>query len=439
MLGQDIYTYDPVGRVATHTDPNLHTKSFTRNGLGWITEVRYHDDSVKTFTYDCCRLRTVSDSNGTINIDYDSLKRPTTITDVYGKTIGLGYDKNNNLTTLTYPGSKVVTYEYDKADRLIKVTDWLSNVTTYTYDPAVNLIRTSYPDGSTIEYRYDNASRLKSIIDSKPDGSLNAAYNYSFDGLGNRTAISSYQPPNAIPSWPNTTYTYEDDNRLLTAGTTTFEYDDNGNLITKTVGGNVTNYTWDFNDMLTHLTNPGNSYEYRYDGLWNRRARIENSVEKRYVFGLAETDSGGNITAYYVYGLGLISKITPSNQAYFYHFDGIASTIGISDLSGNMVNKYAYDAFGKVLNQEEAIPNPFKYVGQFGVRDEGNGLFYMWARYYDPEVGRFISKDPIGFFGGDLNLYAYVGNNPIDWIDPSGLYLTTNQKIIVSISSVVSQ
>jgi RHS repeat-associated protein len=208
---------------------------------------------------------------------------------------------------------------------------------------------------------------------------------------------------------------------MLTAGSASFEYDDNGNLVTKTVGSNVTNYIWDFNNMLTHLTNPGNSYEYRYDGLWNRRARIENSVEKRYVFGLAETDASGNITAYYVYGLGLISKITPSNQSYFYHFDGIASTIGISDLSGNMVNKYAYDAFGKVLNQEEGIANPFKYVGQFGVMDEGNGLFYMSARYYDPEAGRFMSKDPIRFLGG-LNLYTYVANNPLNRIDPLGLW-----------------
>jgi RHS repeat-associated protein len=119
--------------------------------------------------------------------------------------------------------------------------------------------------------------------------------------------------------------------------------------------------------------------------------------------------------------LGLISKITPSNQSYFYHFDGIASTIGISDSSGNMVNKYAYDAFGKILNQEEGIPNPFKYVGGFGVMDEGNGLFYMRARFYDPEVGRFINKDPIGFAGGDFNLYAYVQNDPINFIDPLGL------------------
>jgi RHS repeat-associated protein len=84
-----------------------------------------------------------------------------------------------------------------------------------------------------------------------------------------------------------------------------------------------------------------------------------------------------------------------------------------------MVNKYAYDEFGTVLNSQEGVTNPFKYVGQFGVMDEGNGLHYMRARYYDRDVGRFISKDPIGYWGG-MNLYGYVGNNPVNWIDPEG-------------------
>src|SRR4030043_1276820 len=169
---------------------------------------------------------------------------------------------------------------------------------------------------------------------------------------------------------PNASYTHNIDNRLLKTSRVSFGYDDNGNLINKTVGGNVSNYTWDFNDMLTQAANGGNTYVYRYDGLGNRIARIENGAEIRYVSGLAETDSSGNITAYYVYGLGLISKITPSNKAYYYHYDGIGSTIGLSNALGDMVNKYAYDTFGKILNKKETIPNPFKYVGQFGVTDE---------------------------------------------------------------------
>jgi RHS repeat-associated protein len=121
------------------------------------------------------------------------------------------------------------------------------------------------------------------------------------------------------------------------------------------------------------------------------------------------------------YGQGLLAMVTPSDQVYCYHFNATGSTVAMTDSSQTMVNKYAYDPFGKVTNQEETISQPFKFVGQYGVMTEPNGFYYMRARYYDPQVGRFIPEDPIGFEGGDVNLYAYVGNNPIVLIDPLGL------------------
>jgi RHS repeat-associated protein len=199
--------------------------------------------------------------------------------------------------------------------------------------------------------------------------------------------------------------------------------------------------------MLTDVAvTGGNTYHYKYDGLGNRVSKRANTTETRYIVDpsgplpsiLAETDASGNITAYYVYGLGLISKITPTDQAYFYHYNGLGSTIAITDSLGNIVNKYAYDAFGKVLSQTENIPNPFKYVGKYGVMDDGNGLLYMRARFYDPEIGRFISKDPIGFGGGDLNLYAYVGNNPVNHRDPMGLWSECDSAFIENLFSCIA-
>ncbi len=220
------------------------------------------------------------------------------------------------------------------------------------------------------------------------------------------------------------TYTYDAENRLLTAGNKSFSYDNDGNLTHETIGSNVINFTWDFTNMLTGITTGSTSYSYRYDGLLNRVATVANSTEKRYVVDrgtvFAETDASGSITAYYVYGLGLVSKITPDGHAYFYHYDGMGSTIAITDATGNIVNKYAYDEFGNVLKSEETISNPFRYVGRYGVMDDGNGLYNMRARYYDPRVGRFISKDPIGLMGG-INQFAYVENNPVNYIDPRGL------------------
>ena len=96
----------------------------------------------------------------------------------------------------------------------------------------------------------------------------------------------------------------------------------------------------------------------------------------------------------------------------------------MTDSGQTIVNKYSYDPFGKITaNSIENVSQPFKFVGQFGVMSEPNGFYYMRARYYDPEVGRFISEDPIGFGGGDVNLMAYVGNQPINYVDPEGLKL----------------
>ena len=134
---------------------------------------------------------------------------------------------------------------------------------------------------------------------------------------------------------------------------------------------------------------------------------------------MADSDSNG-VTHKYVYGKGLLAVVTTSGR-YCYHFDGTGSTVALTDMNQTIVNSYAYEPFGQILGQQETIPQPFKFVGQYGVIAEPNGLYYMRARYYDPNVGRFISEDPLGFGGGDVNLFAYVQNNSVNRIDPSGL------------------
>ena len=87
---------------------------------------------------------------------------------------------------------------------------------------------------------------------------------------------------------------------------------------------------------------------------------------------------------------------------YCYHFNPTGSTVALTDMSGSVVNSYAYDPFGVILAQNESISQPFTFVGQYGVMLESEGLYYMRARYYDPNVGRFISEDPLGFGEGTL-------------------------------------
>ncbi|WP_297292870.1 RHS repeat-associated core domain-containing protein, partial [Oceanicoccus sp.] len=182
-------------------------------------------------------------------------------------------------------------------------------------------------------------------------------------------------------------------------------------------------YEFDYEHRLVDIGVGATTFT--YDGAGNRLRAIRSGVETRYIYDawgnlLAEANSSNTITRYYIHGLGLLAMVTPAGQTYTYHYNAIGNTIAITDQGQNMVNKYVYTPFGRLANEEEAFTQPFKFVGRHGIMSEPDGLHYMRARYYDAETGRFISEDPIGFAGGDLNLYAYVQNNPVMFIDPSG-------------------
>ena len=135
---------------------------------------------------------------------------------------------------------------------------------------------------------------------------------------------------------------------------------------------------------------------------------------------LKEYDGSGNLLATFVHGPGIDEPIamTRGGQTSYYHADGLGSFIGLTNSSEAVVQTYEYDSFGNITNQTGTIQNTYTYTAR--EFDTESGLYYYRARYYDPQIGRFISSDPIGFLGGDINLYRYVKNNPVNLIDPSG-------------------
>jgi RHS repeat-associated protein len=424
-------TYDDVGRLASFTDPKGNTFRYTYDGIDRLTEMVHPDTSTTRYTYGCCSVQSISDASGTLRFEYDQANRLTRFVHTYNQSIHYGYDANGNLTALTYPDGKMVRYAYDAAQRLQTVTDWLGNVTAYNYDAVGNLLSSLHANGTLTGYQYDAGDRLLTVLNANTTGSMMASYRSAFDPRGNRTHMTTFGPlaPSLLPQ--QITYTYAADNRLQTANETAFTHDANGNL-TAMSGAPAKTYTYDALDRLIQVTFPGYQAQYHYDGLGHRVARTVGRRTTKYMVNpngvlsqvLGETDGAGNITAYYVYGLGLISKVTPRGETYFYHYDGLGSTVAMTDGSGNIVNTYAYDAFGHITQSAETTANPFKYIGRYGVMDEDNGLLYMRARYYDALHGRFITQDPIGLLGG-MNVYGYVGNNPTNLADPSGLDLGT--------------
>jgi RHS repeat-associated protein len=354
----------------------------------------------------------MQDTLGTSSFSYDPDGRITGFTDPNGFTLSYTYDAAGNISQITYPDGSPVTYAYDAANRLATVTDWLGVQATYAYDQDGRLAGFTHFNGIITTYAYDAASRLAGIANSV------ASYQFTLDGDGNRINSAQTEPLTPAYSLGSTVYGYNArQNRLLSAGPLSYTYDNEGQLAN--AGG--TGLTFDYNHRLIGI---GSDTQFSYDGRGNRLIATRAGVTTHYIHDpwgnlLADADSNG-VTHKYIYGKGLLALVTPSAR-YCYHFNGTGSTVAITDMTQAVANSYAYDPFGQILGQQEAVPQPFKYVGQYGVMAEPNGLYYMRARYYDPTVGRFISEDPLGFGGGDVNLSAYVRNNPVNRIDPTGL------------------
>jgi RHS repeat-associated protein len=359
------------------------------------------------------------DPSGTSSNTYDELNRLISYADANGFTVGYEYDSRGQISKITYPDGKTVSYQYDNLGQISQVAaDWLSNTTaSYQYDAARRLVGATQFNNVNLTYSYDNADRLTGI--SYQGSSPITDYQYTLDGNGNRTrAVINAEPvkPKKLINDSTTNLFNTARNRLESSNGLTLTYDNEGQLISK----GSTAYAFDYAHRLVQV---GTS-TFVYDGVGNRISATRAGVTTKYIYDargnlLAEANASNQIIRHYIYGRGLMAVYT-NGTLYNYHFDGTGNTVALSDQSQTIVNRYAYGAYGKIKAAEETIQQPFQYVGQLGAFTESENFYYMKARYYDAELGRFIKQDPAGISGG-LNLYAYVGGNPLVLVDPTGL------------------
>ena len=141
---------------------------------------------------------------------------------------------------------------------------------------------------------------------------------------------------------------------------------------------------------------------------------------------LCETDSDGDIIAYYIYGPEIVGRIGADGSQRFYHTNHIGSVVALTDETQGLTDKYAYTPFGVPAGSEGTTSNPFTYIGGLGVMAEADGLYFMRARFYEPETGRFYVKDPVeGSLMQPMSLrrYGYAVDNPIMYNDPKGKFV----------------
>ena len=204
----------------------------------------------------------------------------------------------------------------------------------------------------------------------------------------------------------------------------------NGNLTSKTDGVDTYVYSWsEDNQLLGVELNSSPVVSYEYDSGSRMLQRIEGSTSTNYHWDgwdlvREEKDDGVDVeVTNYLVPQGEVLAFQRDGDWFYLHGDGLSSTQLVTDESGAQVGRAVYGAWGETLSFNESVPGSLdvRFVGGLGVRnDAATGLIYMRHRWYDSELGRFISRDPIGFAGG-LNLYRYGVNNPLTFVDFMGL------------------
>lgn len=455
--GQTTYAYDAQDRVVKQTNPDGSFIAYAYDQNGNVTQR--------------------STAHGTVNYAYDSNQRLTSVTDVNNQTTTYTYDSANRLATATTPDGVTTNYTYDSNNRLLQVlhlnkagnvvggsaytlaangqrmqVQEFDSLSTATSNVVSNAARTT-------AYTYDGLNRLTEEKLTDRTNTVVSTIDYTYDAVGNRSqkTIATAAGVEMIA------YTYDANDRLIqetdTVGTTQtqtqtqtiFAWDANGNLQSKTVGNHITVYLWDSQNRLVEVDQGATQVsavpiaKYTYDVNGNRVQKVVPGqggladtvttylVDQLFAYAqtAVETTTQGTSTSatVYTWGDGLVG-LNAAGQQHYAHADALGSVKVLTDVSGNITDTYSYDAFGNAAHTGTTA-NPYRYTGEYF--DDAIGEQNNRARWYDAQVGRFISLDP---FKGhaeqplSLNKHVYTNANPVNNVDPSGL--TTMPEITIA-------
>jgi len=207
------------------------------------------------------------------------------------------------------------------------------------------------------------------------------------------------------------------DNAMTGFNGATLNYDDNGNLTSD--GTNA--YTWDARNHLTAISG-GSTASFVYDAFGRRAQKTINGTSTQFLYdgsNSVQEIQGGSPSANLLAGLGIDERFqrTDSTGVRSFLTDNLGTTLALVDSAGTIQTNYTYQPFGSATASGETNANAYQFTGR---ENDLTGLYYYRARYYSPAFQRFITQDPIGFAGGDANIYAYVGNDSPNFRDLSG-------------------
>lgn len=421
-------------------------------------------------------VRAEDSETGAVTVEYDTQDRPVRLVYPGNRGFAYAYDAVGRVVEkATLDGSDIQRYEYDGVGRMVRMTDGEGNLLLENvFEPKTGeLLRQRYGNGTESVYRHDLLGRETRIEHRGTGGKTIAAFDYTYDDDGHVATQTTAEGTER--------YEYDADGQLTAVdypdgSRETFEYDAAGNRIARTRtgegrteyeinefnqvvsatahDGSVTRYDYDADGNLVRKTAPGApaiAYAYdvqnrlvsvreetaggldwscAYDVFGNRVRVTENGRTTERLYSpdglpsvVAEYRDGVLARRHVLAGGLVLADVDADGTQRWLHADAVAAVRAVTDAGGRPVAHADYRAFGEVRSGE-ATPGTeqWGWSGMLGIESDPSGLLFMRNRSYDPDLGRFVQQDPFGIAAGHLNLYLYCGNNPVNDVDPLGLF-----------------